>query len=73
LAPDLWRSRQTPELQQKRWQRIVSGEANQLDSLQFFWLECNVEIAIIVSCIVLVVSFVTGITIFIVNRLNSRT
>jgi hypothetical protein len=32
-----------------------------------------VEIAIIVSCIVLVVSFVTGITIFIVNRLNSRT
>jgi len=26
----------------------------------------------IVSCIVLVVSFITGITIFIINRLNSR-
>jgi len=31
-----------------------------------------VEIAVIVSCIVLVVSFITGITIFIINRLNSR-
>jgi hypothetical protein len=31
-----------------------------------------VEIAMIVSCIVLVVSFITGITIFIINRLNSR-
>jgi len=29
-----------------------------------------VEIAIIVACIVLVVSVVTGITIFIINRLN---
>jgi hypothetical protein len=31
-----------------------------------------VEIAMIVASIVLVVSVVTGITIFIINRLNSR-
>jgi len=45
---------------------------NQLDSLQFFWLECNVEIAMIVSSLVLIVSFITGIAIFVINRLNSR-
>jgi len=31
-----------------------------------------VEIAIIVSSLVLVVSLITGIAIFIINRLNSR-
>jgi hypothetical protein len=31
-----------------------------------------VEIAIIVSCLVLVISLITGMAIFVINKLNSR-
>jgi hypothetical protein len=70
---DPWLRNKVPELRQKRGPCVVSGGGNQLDSQQFFWLECNVEIAMIVGSIVLVISLITGITIFFINKLNSRT
>jgi hypothetical protein len=41
--------------------------------LPFLALEYDLEIAIYVGCVVLGISLVTGVAIFFVNKLNSRT
>jgi len=60
-------------LPQEPGQPVVSDGQIQLDSLQFFCLECNVEVTIIVSIIVLSIALITGAVIYLVNKLNTRT